>query len=63
MDRLSLGVMPQWCSTSVSNDLNGTTDITKVFSTNTAFAAINTNNKVITWGYGAYGGIAVVSLR
>ncbi len=36
--------------------LNGTVDVTSVFSTNTAFAAIRTDGSVITWGDKTAGG-------
>ncbi|PQM55454.1 MAG: hypothetical protein CML39_08070, partial [Rhodobacteraceae bacterium] len=54
-------------SSSVTADIDGdsngdgntsdtTQDITKIVSTTGAFAAIRADNKVVTWGYGAYGG-------
>ena len=54
-------------SSSVATELDGDSngdgnasdtsqDITKVFSTTMAFAALRADNKVVTWGYEAYGG-------
>ena len=54
-------------SSSVASEIDGdkennsdasdiTQDITKIYSTNSAFAAVRADNKIVTWGYGAYGG-------
>ena len=36
--------------------MNGTTDVTKIYSTNSAFAALRSDGSVITWGKGDKGG-------
>jgi hypothetical protein len=36
--------------------LDGTIDVTQVFSTDYAFAALRADGSVVTWGDGAYGG-------
>ena len=40
----------------MASDLNGTVDVSKIYATNNAFAALRTDGKVVTWGYGSYGG-------
>jgi hypothetical protein len=46
-------------SGAVAAQLNGTVDVTQVFSTAYAFAALRSDGSVVTWGsdiYGSYGG-------
>ena len=43
-------------SSAVTSALNGTNDVTQVFSTESAFAALRIDGSVVTWGDGDYGG-------
>ena len=43
-------------STTVSSDLDGTVNVSKIFTTTSAFAALREDGKVVTWGYNSYGG-------
>ena len=40
----------------IADLLDGTVDVTKIFATDGAFAAIRTDGSVVTWGDAAYGG-------
>ena len=55
------GMVGQWScdggdSNGDGNASDTTQDITKVFATNGAFAAIRADNKVVTWGNASNGG-------
>lgn len=43
-------------SGAVAHQIDGTTDVTQIFSTLWAFAALRTDGSVVTWGYDEYGG-------
>lgn len=43
-------------SSSVSNQLNGSIDVTQIYSSFSAFAALRADGSVITWGDSSYGG-------
>ncbi len=53
-----LGLLAQYGgdSTAVASQLNGTIDVTQIFSTGSAFAALRADGSVVTWGSGYYGG-------
>ncbi|MFM8331558.1 MAG: hypothetical protein ACKN9T_07705, partial [Candidatus Methylumidiphilus sp.] len=38
-------------SYSVAEQINGTVDVTQIFSTTSAFAALRSDGSVVTWGY------------
>ncbi|MDD5271630.1 MAG: hypothetical protein PHU14_02810, partial [Methylovulum sp.] len=43
-------------SSAVATQLNGTVDVTQIFSTNEAFAALRADGSVVTWGDSSGGG-------
>jgi Ca2+-binding RTX toxin-like protein/alpha-tubulin suppressor-like RCC1 family protein len=43
-------------SSMVADKLDGTIDVLRIYSTNSAFAALREDGSVVTWGYGEYGG-------
>jgi len=43
-------------SSAVTTQLDGTIDVTQIFSNEYAFAALRTDGSVVTWGYDSYGG-------
>ena len=43
-------------SSAVASQLDGSIDVTQVFSTGSAFAALRADGSVVTWGSSAYGG-------
>ena len=43
-------------SSAVASQLNGTIDVTQIFSTGEAFAALRSDGSVVTWGNSNYGG-------
>ena len=43
-------------SSSVASQLNGTIDVTQIFSTTSAFAALRSDGSVVTWGRSGQGG-------